>query len=282
VDAPNSTLLAAVRWLKELQHRDAPQARQVLKTAPAYRDLTPTQYQSGLEWLKDRGLVTEVGEIGETLSRPGVIVLRAAVDQSNPAWLPDADSLITSPVDLPLDILELGELLGVDEGAIFIEVERAWRKFDDVAQRELGAAGEAAMIGWLEENTAAKVVHVSAFDDGAGYDIALAVGGEHVARIEVKATRRVDSVVLYLSRNEFKMMRRYPSWCLQVVVLDQAGGLRSMGWLPTSSIEEWAPQDRSIGIWQSMRLTLPSTLLRPGPAPAIDALLAVKSVEKED
>ena len=274
METPDSILIGAVRWLVELQFREVGPARLSLKTTPRYRDLTPTQYESAMEWLIDRHLVTQFGVVCEPSLDPAAQVLQTEIAKSPPPWLADADSLIRTPEDLPLDVLQLGELLDMNETNIFEEVGRAWKKFDDLAQRELGAAGESALIAWLEERSVADVIHVSSFDDTAGYDIALAVSGIQRARIEVKATRRLDSVVVYLSRNEFETMRRHSTWCLQVVILDPSGRIRSTGWLPPLNLIEWAPKDGSMGRWQSMKLVLPTSSLRTGAAPPILALLS--------
>jgi hypothetical protein len=216
----------------------------------------------------------ENGRLTNEYLDPGVNVLREFLGDSEPIWLSDADSLIADAGELPLDVIEVGAVLDISGDAVFEEVQRAWRKFDDAAQRALGSAGETAMIEWLGEHSIAEVLHVSSFDDSAGYDIALRVGGTTKARIEVKATRRLDAVLIYLSRNEFQTMLRHPSWALQVVTLDPSGGIRSLGWLPPETIVEWAPADQSLGVWQSMKLVLPSSSLRNGPAPVVRALIS--------
>jgi len=276
VSTPKYILLGAARWLAELRLRDLSSARSSLKTAPAYRTLTPTQYESAFEWLLSRDLVSVSGEVLDSYGQPAAQVMRKAIDEMEPPWLADADSLIKQPADLPLDVLEIGEVLEMGQEDVFDEVKRAWRKFDDTAQRELGAAGELAMMGWLEEHCDGDVIHVSSYDDTAGYDIALEVNGARLARIEVKATRRIDSAVVYLSRNEFETMRRSPTWCLQVISLNAGGDIRSIGWLPSALLEDWAPRDRPGGVWQSMRLSVPIGELRPGSAPPVNSMLSRK------
>lgn len=274
MDAANSILIGAARWLHELSFRDEDGARLSLRTQPRFRDLTPTQYEIALDWLKSKNLYP-VLRVSEDWTRgPGARVLGAAIGASTPPWLPDADSLIREPAELPIDIVELGEQLGLKPPEIYDEVKRVWRKFDDTAQRALGAAGETALMRWLEENVDARVLQVSEFDDTAGFDLALIVGERIEARIEVKATRREDSVVVFLSRNELETMRVHETWCLQVVHLDANDSIRFLSWIAPETILEGEPQDGRFATWQSMKMILPSQALRPGVAPQVEALLS--------
>lgn len=274
VDAANSILLGAARWLQELSVRDEDSARLSLRTQSRFRDLTPTQYEIALDWLRSKDLYPS-SDIDESWNRtPGARVLGAAIEGREPSWLPDADSLIREPSDLPLDVVGLGQLLAMDPEEMYDEVHRVWRKFDDSAQRALGACGERAFMRWLENNVAARVVHVSDFDDTAGFDIALVVGGRVRARIEVKSTRREDSTVLFLSRNEIETMRRRSDWCLQVVHLDASDGFRFLSWVTPETILAGEPRDGPLATWQSMRMTLPASALQPGVPPPVEALLS--------
>ena len=274
VDVANSILVGAARWLHELAFRDEDGARLSLRTQAGFRDLTPTQYEIALDWLRGSNLYP-VREVSEDWTRSaGARVLGAAVGASTPPWLPDADSLIRTPSDLPIDIVELGKQLGLNHQQIFDEVRRVWRKFDDAAQRALGAAGEAALVRWLEENVDAKVIQVSLFDDTAGYDLALMIGQQTHARIEVKSTRREDSVIVFLSRNELDTMRANADWCLQVVHLNQDDSIRFLSWITPETIYAGEPRDGRLATWQSMKMTLPTHALRPGPAPPVEALLS--------
>ncbi|MCW3493898.1 DUF3883 domain-containing protein [Microbacterium sp. SSM24] len=200
-------------------------------------------------------------------------MLEAAIETTCPPWLPDADSLIRGPEDLPIDVALLGDQLGLDEREIFDEIARVWRKYDDSAQRALGAAGETALVHWLEENVSARVVQVSLFDDAAGFDVALIVGGRAQARVEVKATRRADSVKVFLSRNELDTMRVHSNWCLQVVHLNADDTIRYLSWIAPETLLAAEPRDGLWASWQSMKITLPAHELRSGTAPPIDALL---------
>ncbi|MFJ2503579.1 protein NO VEIN domain-containing protein [Microbacterium sp. NPDC087592] len=245
----------------------------MLRTEPDWRDLTPTQYELALEWLRARGLYDGSGRIEDPWRSSGAIVLRAAIEADEPPWLAAADALIRDPADLPIDVTELGLVLGVDDTEMFEQVEQAWRKFDDTARRRLGAAGELALVDWLHANARAEVVHVSVFDDTVGYDVALLVAGQLRARVEIKTTRRTDAVVLFVSRNEVETLRRHSTWCLQVVHLDPSDKLVALSWIPGEVLLQGAPNDGDIGTWQSMKLVLPGHALRSGAAPQISALL---------
>jgi hypothetical protein len=254
-------------------------ARFIFKTLPSYKDdLTPTQYENALEWLLRTSLVDASGRIVLSPEKPAHQVLQSALVQLEPAWLADADLLIRDEGGLPIDVLELGALLGLDEKETLECVASTWRKYDDQAQRALGLAGELAMLEWLAGHVDADIVHVSEYDDTAGFDIALTRDGVAKARIEVKATRRADSLVFFLSRNEFDTMRRTPSWCLQVVSLDREDRLRSVGWIRADALESWAPADGSLGVWQSMRVSVPTDAITPGAAPPVRDLRRDKGV----
>ena len=272
VDVANSILLGAARWLDELSVRDEDAARLSLRTQRHYRSLTPTQYETALDWLKLANLYP-IDPSEAALRSSGARVLGAAIAANAPPWLPDADSLIGNPDELPIDVAELGERLGLTGPEVLDEIRRTWRKFDDTAQRNLGAAGEIALSVWLDENVSARVIQVSLFDDTAGFDIALTDDRGVRARIEVKATRRQDSVVVFLSRNEVETMRTHIDWCLQVVHLDPANQLSQLSWVASETILDAEPSDGHHATWQSMKMTLPVHLLRPGVAPPIEALL---------
>ena len=275
MDEANSILVGAARWLHELSFRDEDGARLSLRSQAGFKDLTPTQYEIALDWLRARDMYP-VREVSADWTRSAAArVLGAAIAATTPPWLPDADSLIRSPSELPIDIVELGEQLGLNHQEAFDEVKRVWRKFDDTAQRALGAAGEAALVHWLEENVDAKVVQVSLFDDTAGYDLALMIGERTHARIEVKTTRREDSVIVFLSRNELDTMRANTGWCLQVVHLNPDDSIRFLSWITPETIHAGEPRDGRLATWQSMKMTLPTHALRPGPAPPVEALLSL-------
>ena len=269
MNVSSSILVAARRWLIELNYQDESRARIALGAVPGRRDITPTQYEIALEWIKSNGLYPRNQSGTPLVPSAGAIVLAAAIETATPPWLADADSLVQSPDDIPIDVAELGVLLDLDPTEMFDVVRRAWHKFDDTARRQLGLAGELAFVEWLQRHTVAQVVHISMFDDSAGYDMALTIEGRVCARVEVKSTRREDSARIYLSRNEVETMLVYSSWCLQLVQLDASNALRKVSWVSRESILSGVPLDGSRGSWQSMRMTLSQDILRPGLAPQI-------------
>jgi hypothetical protein len=273
VTTPDAILLAAKRWLVELEQREPNLARITFRTAARFRDITPTQYESALIWLQQHGLVDIGGALATASVSPGLQVLRAALQESKPIWLANADELIPDSSALPLDLLELGSLIGLGELDLHDEVLRAWRQFDDSAQAALGIAGELAMSSWLMKHTMAEVVQFAGQDDSVGFDFALRIDQRIVARIEVKATRRPNNVVFYLSRNEYRVMLKRQNWCLQLIQLDADGAISSLLWAPKEKLVGWAPKDGEEGVWQSMRLDLPLETLEHGPAPELRPFL---------
>src|SRR5262245_15354278 len=108
---PNSILLGALRWLRELRDGNPDMAHSVLTTSPGYSDLTPTTYALALNWLREVDLVN-----GEGLALgPGVLdsdpvrVLQLAIEHDNPSWLADADLTIQQPDQLPEDVASLAK-----------------------------------------------------------------------------------------------------------------------------------------------------------------------------
>ncbi len=271
---PEAILLAAKRWLVELDRRTLPQARTTFSTAASFRDLTPTQYELAFSWLVQHGLLSPKGFRTDKVTLPEIQIVRVAIRQSEPVWLADADKLVPDASELPLDVLGLGTCLQVSESDLHDEVVRAWRVYDNSVQAALGEAGERAMLEWLRTNLPSdlEIVQFAGIDDSVGFDFAVAQDGKFAARIEVKATRRPNSVVFYLSRNEFHVMRTRPDWCLQIVQLDSRNSIVQMYWLSRNQIEAWSPKDGKMAIWQSMRFDLPVNTFQTGPAPEIRSL----------
>lgn len=278
MQTPDSTLVAARRWLHELNHGDLDHCRSVFRASPAYRDLTPSQYELALDWLRFNGVLTNDGQFGKRLLEPPSDILRLALEEANPPWLSSADSLVEGPGDLPIDVLELGNELGLDDSAIFECLTAAWRKHDDSARRALGAAGELAYIDWLTARTDATIEHVSFYDDSAGFDVAMLVGASVRAQIEVKSSRNADGFSFYLSRNEYRTMVGSRRWCMQLVLLDGRDDLLDLRWVQSADIREWAPKDTSLGDWESAKFSVPPHLLRSGAPPVVAELLRPNSI----
>src|SRR3954451_3251503 len=59
---PEPILLAAKRWLEILPSSGGiPRAQALLTTHTQYSDLTPNQYATALTWLRDLGLLEQIG-----------------------------------------------------------------------------------------------------------------------------------------------------------------------------------------------------------------------------
>lgn len=235
--------------------------------------MTPTQYEGALSWLRASGLISESGRPALAGREAWQAIVEAYIAWSEPPWLPDADELIASVDDVPIDVVEICELLNADADNALVPIKRAWRKFDNLLQLELGRAGELALLEWLSSENCADVQHVSEVDDTAGFDIAATSGRGVSAHIEVKSTRRIDSIRLYVSRNEYETMRTDERWCLQIVRLNQNNDIDWLGWLDRDELSAWAPRDISDGSWASMKLTLPLRKIRLGAAPQVGAVI---------
>lgn len=268
----NATLVGAQRWLGELSIRSIESASQVFRDFPQYRDLTPGQYNFALDWLQNVGAVNRAGEVlPHLLERPST-VLELFLLEEQPAWLADADHLVKSVLELPLDVIEVAEMLGLSPEIALEEVSRAWRKFDDRHQREVGLIGEVLFADLLSSTRECSVTRVSEFDDSMGYDI-LATGPNNSAHVELKSTTRAGRVTFYLSRNEFETMNRDLLWCLQVVRLSTLrDAIDKVWWVPASAIRDSSPEDQGEGRWQSCRFDLVESQLHVGFAPQVDSI----------
>lgn len=263
-------LVAAARWLDELKKRPYESTAQTLRSAPQYRGLTPTQYRVSFDWLVSVGLVTADGEVAVPFDDPRAAVLESYLGADPPGWFGDAGDLVGAPSDVPLDVVAIATDLGLDDSTAFLAVRRAWTKYDDTRQREVGLAGEIALIEWLQAQYACSVVQLSSVDDSAGYD--LIVSERLVAHVEVKSTYKTDEPIVFLSRNEYQVMLHDPHWCLQVVRLSPSNNsLQALGWVANEDLVSWAPTDTGPGEWQSFKARIPASALRRGMSPILES-----------
>ncbi|MBO3103722.1 DUF3883 domain-containing protein [Cellulomonas fengjieae] len=258
---PEPVLLAAKRWLEILPSSGGiPRAQALLTTHTSYSDLTPTQYATALAWLRERGLLADVGSPIPAANR----VLSAIFEQAAPPWVQDADELVQSPDELPSDIVSAGVSLGVHAGAVFEQLVSSWGKVDTAARERVGAAGEAALVAMLKDNTGARVDHVSTWSDGFGYDIAFTQGAIS-AHLEVKSTTRLGRFTAYLSRHEYNVMLRDDHWVLVTVRLSADLKIDAVGSVPTGWIAENVPGDTGpLGSWASCKLEIPAEVMQSG------------------
>jgi hypothetical protein len=261
-------LLAATRWLDELGKRSLASAGNVLRAAPQYRGLTPTQYRVGFEWLVAVGVVSVDGEVLVGVEDAASVVLEHHLRLHPPTWFAEAGELVTSERDLPIDLVDLASELGVGDQDAFRTLTRAWIKFDDERRREVGLLGELAFVDWVQARYPGPLVHVSQFDDSAGFDVA--IGDVQRANVEVKTTLKLGEPTIYLSRNEYRVMLSDPFWCLQLVRLSPTDEtLVSVEWIRVEDLASWAPQDTFRGQWQSFKVRVPLSALQQGMSPRL-------------
>ncbi|KAB2371551.1 DUF3883 domain-containing protein [Actinomadura montaniterrae] len=226
----------------------------------AFSDLTPAQYEWAFSWLQETGLLADLHSPVPAAER----VLEAALRLNDAPWMADADSLVRSPGELPEDLARAAESLGVSAEHAFGTLRSVWGKFDDEQRLRVGAAAEAVLMELLTASVDARVEHVAAHSDGYGYDIAVHArqGSLH---IEVKSTLRRNRITVFLSRNEYEVMLRDPSWQMVVVRLDDHLKAVALASVPGPWILRHAPHDRSAtGRWQSFRLDVPPEQVVPG------------------
>ncbi|MFI1913253.1 protein NO VEIN domain-containing protein [Nocardia sp. NPDC020380] len=258
---PEPVLRAAVRWLEKLPVSGQARTRALFTTVGEYSDLTPTQYDAGLAWLR------EVGLLDSACSSPPAFfrVFDAVVEHSQASWLPDADMLIRSSEELPADLLAVAHALGFDGRTAFSRLSAVWGKVDADQRLRIGNAGELAIIELLTEASASiEVDHVASWSDWFGYDIAVSHSDGDM-HLEVKTTMRRGRVSFYLSRNEYRVMQDDATWSLIVVRIDSRLEPQAIGTVSKEWIAAHVPSDRSLlGTWQSCRLDVPPHALVPG------------------
>lgn len=228
-------------------------AQVLLTTHSEYNDLSPTQYQSALTWLREMKLLDNLNTAVPSANR----VLEALFERAAPAWVRDADKLVQSPDELPTDVLAAGSALGLDADSVYEQLVASWGKVDTATRERVGAAGEAALVSRLQEVGGATVDHVAKRSDGFGYDVTFS-HGELTAHLEVKSTTRASRFVAYLSRNEYNVMLRDSRWVLVTVRLTADLEIDGVGSVPRDWIAANAPSDDGpFGSWQSVKLEVP-------------------------
>ena len=113
----------------------------------------------------------------------------------------------------------------------------------DVSRRaELGSDGERGLIELLEQHWPGTTVHVSATDDGFGYDVLFRHSGVEW-HLEVKTTLRRGRLVVYLSRHEYEVSVRDPHWRLIVVGLNEEKHACAIATVQHEAVFGRTPQD---------------------------------------
>ncbi|MEV7969428.1 DUF3883 domain-containing protein [Sphaerisporangium sp. NPDC088356] len=223
-----------------------------------------TQYGAALEWLRRTGLVTRDGRLASDHSRMELALLQAAIAGADPLWLRDADQLITNSDDLPEDAAAAGAVLGLSSQETLAAVRVAWGKVDTSIRKEIGSAGEQALVRLLLDLGCLKVTHVAEYADGLGYDVEVSSDAFRL-NLEVKATTRRGRLTLYISRNEFEVMLNDPHWRLVVVLVGQERQVEAIGTVNADWITQHVPHDTSaLGRWESTRFDVPPLAVRGG------------------
>ncbi|MFF2508332.1 protein NO VEIN domain-containing protein [Streptomyces sp. NPDC058067] len=219
------TRRAALRWLDLLRVADIPRARSVFTHHPDYADLTPVQYADGLEWLRRTGIVDRGGR--------------------------------------PVVNFSTHEL---SDRATASRIARLkWSETADAVRQATGAAGEAALVGLLAQGGATRIVHVAAFSDTYGYDIAAVSPQGAAVHLEVKATTDPTRLVIHLTRHEYKVLCKDPDWLLAAVLTDGRGQAVNVVTVDTDWLRCAAPMDRDQhGTWESTRYAVPAHALTAG------------------
>ncbi|MFL1596249.1 DUF3883 domain-containing protein [Rhodococcus ruber] len=225
-----------------------------------FGDVAPTQYDQGYEWLREAGMLENEGSSTPAAYR----IFDAAILNGNPFWLRDADDLIGSPDDLPDDAIQAARTLDIGPEEAFSRISSIWRKVDTEERTRIGAAGEAALLDLLRSTTHARIAHVAAWSDALGYDIS-AETPELKLHLEVKSTNRRGRTKVYLSRNEYEVMRRDPRWRLVSVRLDEELDISSVGVVNNSFLKSTAPNDvNALARWETVRLIIPEIEIENG------------------
>ncbi|MBP0451932.1 DUF3883 domain-containing protein [Kitasatospora sp. RG8] len=259
------TMKAAVRWLRALRTADIDRARALFIHHDAYADLTPDQYSSGLEWLRRIGMVPvpRAAQASPALEERflNLQLLEKSLEAARPDWITGGNEAAFDGTWLPAPGRAVAGVLGLSNTDAAAAVEKAW-----LAERaRVGAAGEQALVTLIARSVHAEVVHVSAFSDRFGYDIAVesARSGVH---LEVKTTTHTTGQTIFLSRHEYETMRTDPAWHLVFLLLDEQDQLTTVSTVSREWIARAVPRDQhSHGAkWASARLPLPSAALTPG------------------
>ena len=191
---PNAILRAALRWCEQLQHSNMERARSVFSVTPGYDDLTMTQYSSGLDWLREIGLVDNNGgwlPLGETGTSGSLaeVLLSAAIENARLPWMRDADLLVDSVDDLPADLIRITRELELSLENGLQVVRSVWGKVDTEYREEFGRDGEVALVRLLRSSTGVDVDYIAGIADGFGYDIVVRATSFRL-NLEVKSTSR--------------------------------------------------------------------------------------------
>lgn len=262
-------LKAAQRWLVLLQTSSAAQAWALIQADSRYTDLTSTQYADGLDWLKNAGLAVR-GDAGWHLPSPLMKVtetdlcaalFKSSLEVHDPAWLLDADLLVTDARDLPQDAAALADALKISDRQVLVAIRQLQGHVDVEARARVGAAGELALIKYLEALWPGSTRHVAAESDRYGYDLELSLGESW--HLEIKTTTRRTRLDVYLSRHEYEVGLVDSKWHLVVVGLAE-DRVAALATVKRATRLTGAPTDSAAAVWEVARFRLAASDLLPG------------------
>lgn len=265
-------LRAAQRWLGLLARSTFAQAAALIRSDPAYADHSQTQYANALEWLLSVGLLVQTpagpapGAAAQRLNarQAGRLVFTTALEEAAPAWLPDSDALVPDAGELPADAAGLAMALGLTDREALLAVRQVHGKIDLAERSRVGAAGELALIDYLELRWPGSTRHVSVTDDGLGYDIEFTRQGT-TWHLEVKSTTRRGRLTIHLSRHEHEVAKLDPDWRLVVIGLDGQDKAAAIAIVDTAVLLDRSPRDLYPNArWDSVRHQLSPADLRIG------------------
>jgi hypothetical protein len=263
---------AASRWLDLLERSSIAQSWVFIHTDSGYSDLSDTQYALALDWLKSIG-VLEPRADGLRLASAGrgltplqlrELVFARGLEEANPAWLSDSDTLIQDENDLPQDGAAFAGELGINDRTALLGILQVQGKIDLDKRALIGATGEQQLIELLERSWPGSTTYVALDHDGYGYDVALSI--ERVTwHLEIKTTPRRGRLTIYLSRHEYEVSLLDPNWQLVVVGLNSDGTLGCTATAKWEQLQVRAPADGVSGTrWASARYEIDRTQLSAG------------------
>lgn len=256
----NSILLAAVRWLEALPFNSPERCLVLFTNSAKYSDLRSSQYYAARQWLVHHGLFLAAQVAGGPNAR--IKVFEAAISET--VWFPEADQIITTPKELPLDAAEAADACDLTDDEAFAVIRQRHALVDSANRKRIGNIGELRLVDLLRSHTSCEVEHLAAQSDGYGYD--LLVTGTIVLHIEVKTTTRANQNVMYLSRHEYDTMLQDPLWQLVFLKLNKEFEIEYISTVNAKWIHNSAPNDSdpSVVAWQSIRMDIPGQHLTRG------------------
>jgi hypothetical protein len=223
-----------------------------------------------------------VREDGDRLYRTPELAPLLDTDESQALAELAAIAAATLTID-PADLAECNrdlEALIPDEARRRELLLALGQRFDDTHRRLVGEVGEGLVLAASRQQLqdlghgrlADQVRHVSLRSDALGYDIVAPRVVGQPRLLEIKSTRATAGLSFFISRNEIAAGGRNPDdWFLvvcRVTEVERREG-EILGWCPHATLEPHLPDDRGMGEWQSVEITLDPGLLYAGlPAPS--------------